>query len=520
MTMRRCLWPLLFALGLAFGGQEALAASTINSLPPITSSPGVFPLPDPGCTATATSNYWISQGNGQYADFRIDPLRAGYIFQGNTAPSCPFQNQLWWNTSTAVNALEVYVAGTWAPIAWLDTTNALWIPPIGGGPVATIPAAGTTDLCSSGATPNSIVNVSGSGTGSVASFGSSCLKGAIKYVNWVGTPPPAVVNSGSLIIPGGANVSPQHNDVWTVAYLGSGTWQVYGITAALGGTGVSSFNGRVGTVVPQTGDYNFNQISGVVPPTAVPAVSAPTYRNLKASLTTTNTSIQVLADAVVVTSALSGGSPTYIGNYNQTFNGINVGPGGMDVGAMPANGWLALYAIYNPTTQTASILGYNCATACGTIYAGANMPAGYTQSALLTTLKTNASSSLVPTYVRDKKVWTQNAVAISTNINIATASAVSLASSVPPNAVSFTGWYQLTCGTTPGAVTTSINLYADASNGVASAAAANCASVNGATFDGYIPEYPMGANQTLYWTATVAGTSPTVSVNINGYTVP
>ena len=69
--MHRILLALLLLAGLAGSAQ---AASTINSFPPITN--GTFPLPDPGCTATSTENFWITQGNSN--DYKIDALRAGY----------------------------------------------------------------------------------------------------------------------------------------------------------------------------------------------------------------------------------------------------------------------------------------------------------------------------------------------------------------------------------------------------------------------------------------------------------
>ncbi|HEN3282089.1 TPA: hypothetical protein U5D21_003992 [Yersinia enterocolitica] len=67
--------------------------------------------------------------------------------------------------------------------------------------------------------------------------------------------------------------------------------------------------------------------------------------------------------------------------------GINIsitGAGGMDSGTPPTDGFVAIYVMYNPTTKTRVMLAQNTTGSIAPlIYSGANAPAGYTASALV-----------------------------------------------------------------------------------------------------------------------------------------
>lgn len=124
-------------------------------------------------------------------------------------------------------------------------------------------------------------------------------------------------------------------------------------------------------------------------------------RNLKAYLASAGSSVTFGADEVVVETAL-GGTAYKLANYSQTLNIGTTGAGGMDTGSAPASGFLAVYAIYNPATQTQSILGVNAATSSGTIYSGGHMPSGYTASGLIAILPTNSTPAIEPGSVIDR----------------------------------------------------------------------------------------------------------------------
>lgn len=382
--MRRFLIAALFLLA-GFAG-SAQAASTINSLPPITD--GTFPLTDPGCTATSTENFWITQGNDN--DYKIDALRAGYLYQGTSAPSCPFKYQLWWNTAPTLPELDVYDGSQWSRAYSVDTTNHLFVPPIGGGQLPTIASSGTTDLCSTATA--SVLYVSGSA--SITSFGSTCPQGSSKIVIWQASPT-VVYNATTLKLPGATNITPAAGDVWFLTSISPGSWQLFFEQPASSFSGVQSFNGRTGTVTSQAGDYSFSLIGGIATNVQLPTTGTiGSVSGLAGTLVTPNTSVTIQASSINVGTTLTG--VTYsVGNNTLVFNGAITGAGGMDTGSIPANGNLCLYAIYNPTSTTTSILGVNCTTSSGIVYSGAHMPAGYTASSLLVTWPTNGTPALV-----------------------------------------------------------------------------------------------------------------------------
>lgn len=267
---------------------------------------------------------------------------------------------------------------------------------------------------------------------------------------------------------------------------------------------------------------NFNTILNCVnslAPLGTPVVGSAS--NIKATLATAGTSITVTADSVTVGTALNGTSYT-LTSYSQPFNGATTGAGGMDTGSLPTSGWVALYAIYNPTAPAISILGTNCATSCPTVYAGGAMPAGYTASALLVVLPTNATPAIQSGYVRGRYFsYATLATALSTTSSHASATSLSLTSVVPPNAVTVSMDGSLTCGTTPGANSTTINLFSQSTDTTAQdQLLINCVSANGAAILAPMQVMPIVTPQTIWYTNTVQGTSPSNNLYVSGYNIP
>jgi hypothetical protein len=150
---------------------------------------------------------------------------------------------------------------------------------------------------------------------------------------------------------------------------------------------------------------------------------------LSASLTTAGASVTLTADGIGVATVL-GGAGIMLASYSQTLNTATTGAGGMDTGAAPTSGFLSIYAIYNPTTKTASILGTSASQTM--IYGGTNMPAGFTMSALISVWPTNASHLLIAGNVIDREFYYAAVPPIVLNNGTATTStAVSLTSVVP-----------------------------------------------------------------------------------------
>ena len=206
------------------------------------------------------------------------------------------------------------------------------------------------------------------------------------------------------------------------------------------------------------------------------------------------------ADELVVETAL-GGTPYKLANYSQTLNLAATGAGGLDTGAAPASGWLYVYAIYNPTTATASILGTTAGTGA-TIYPGANLPAGYTASVLIGVLRTNASSQL-PFFTQRGTTCSIYPVGIVSGGTATTLTSVSISSAAPPNAAFILGYG----GPLPvSGINSKVYLTGDVNmTGLI------CIDSSGPAGNGWAPYGPVAISpaspQTIYWYMTNPGST-------------
>ncbi|MGE8152471.1 hypothetical protein ACQKP5_14615 [Pseudomonas vancouverensis] len=181
--------------------------------------------------------------------------------------------------------------------------------------------------------------------------------------------------------------------------------------------------------------------------------------NAKMTVSTASASATFTADEVAVKSGL-GGAAWLLSNYSKVINLATTGAGGMDTGAAPVNGWVALYAIYNPVSGASSILAVNSPnTVMPAVYGGANMPAGYTASALLTVVATNASSQFKVCTVKGRKIYIQLATAYSGRAIISN-NPIAISGIIPANAMEVSG--ELTVGSSA-LSTMSLTILPDAS---------------------------------------------------------
>lgn len=159
-------------------------------------------------------------------------------------------------------------------------------------------------------------------------------------------------------------------------------------------------------------------------------------RNLAITVAAVSATATVTADEVVVESAL-GGLRYCLPSLNKTINLGTTGAGGMDTGTAPANGFVALYAIYNPTTGTSALLGVNATSAVAPeVYGGANMPSGYTASALVSVAPISATPGQFSPFVQVARDISTNQVSVfnSTAAGSASYTSISLSAAVPLNA--------------------------------------------------------------------------------------
>jgi hypothetical protein len=126
--------------------------------------------------------------------------------------------------------------------------------------------------------------------------------------------------------------------------------------------------------------------------------------------------------------------------FNETINLSTTGAGGMDTGAPPDSGYVAIYAIYNPTTHVSALLATNAtAEIAPSVYGGAYMPVGYTSSALVSVWPTSSTGMLNMGLQIGRTIEIIRATALNTTTPYATYTALSLAAIVPPNAKSVSG---------------------------------------------------------------------------------
>ncbi|KVO64977.1 hypothetical protein WJ78_17805 [Burkholderia ubonensis] len=236
-------------------------------------------------------------------------------------------------------------------------------------------------------------------------------------------------------------------------------------------------------------------------------------RNGRMYVAAASSSATYTADEVIVETML-GGLRYGIASLNKAVNLATTGAGGMDTGGAPANGYVALYAIYNPVTKVSALLATNATSSVApSVYGGANMPAGYTASGLLSVVPTNGSGQFAPVLVRDRNVGIPIKTALTTNTVQGTLTSLSIASIVPQNAVSIAG--ELSIANTSTA-TVALTVASDATP----LCQQNTTASVGTT--GYVANFAnllLSAIQTIYWGSANTTGTPTYNIYITSYTI-
>lgn len=223
-----------------------------------------------------------------------------------------------------------------------------------------------------------------------------------------------------------------------------------------------------------------------------------TARNAKMSIPAASTTATFNADELIVQVGWSGRQYKLSG-FSKTINLSVVGAGGMDTGTAPATGYVALYAIYNPTSGATALLAVNASSVIvPEVYGGANMPAGYTASALVSVWGV-ALSQFVVGHQIGRKVNIVSYTTYNTTTPALSYSAMSLALCVPANAR--IADMQIVVGqTTPNS---SVQVYlASTAEGVGAiyvnASASSSSATTTSTNCGY-KEFDIIGSQTLYF---------------------
>lgn len=239
-----------------------------------------------------------------------------------------------------------------------------------------------------------------------------------------------------------------------------------------------------------------------------------TVRNLFASISTSASSATFTADEVIVESAL-GGAPLRLANVTQTINISTVGAGGMDTGSPPVTGYVGIYLIYNPATNTRALLATNATTVKPTsVYSGASMPSGYTASALIAIWPTTTSLLYAGAVVDRYYHYDGNIVVYNASGSVAAFTAVSVSSGVPLGARYCSAVITGSCTSTD----------AGCLNGVAGSAGGigqkqwNFVTAGASTSEGITVEnIPLITAQTLYLSCNTNSGTPGLSLAITGF---
>lgn len=243
--------------------------------------------------------------------------------------------------------------------------------------------------------------------------------------------------------------------------------------------------------------------------------------NLKASVAAAGATVTPTADAVIVCTALNGTCYS-LASYSQAFNGAGTGAGGMDTGAIPTSSWLALYAIYNPSGPTVSILGKTCAVSCPTIYNGANMPSGFTASALLTVLPTNATPAIAISFAIGRKVMFGVVQLLNSASASSACTAVSLTTAVPPNAVKVSGLMFVSFASNAAASNFNMFVYGESTCTIGFQAVGSALPITAgaATLQAPFTDLELPTAQSMWAGWANTGTTPSTKVNITSYSIP
>ncbi|EPS1221708.1 hypothetical protein ACVBR5_000939 [Burkholderia cenocepacia] len=328
--------------------------------------------------------------------------------------------------------------------------------------------------------------------------------GAFLFFNF-GSGPITIATQGADFIWSNGNVQPvtlQVGDSLLLVARGSTEWDVAGGTAAI------QFTQARGVTAAQFDNSTRLATTAFVQRATGGVVGA--VRNAFMSVGSASASATFTADEIAVETAL-GGAAFRIANFNATINLATTGAGGMDTGSAPASGFVALYAIYNPTTQTATLLARNAtAGKVSEVYSGSYMPSGYTASALVSVWPTNASGQFIIGTQVDRAVAIGGSVALSTTTVVSTLTSLSISSIVPPNARRISGYAQ------PGNA---------GAAGVVISVAATSTGMKPLSVGGYVSnnqtqgyfDIPLLVQQTMYYSTSSTSGSPNFSIVVSEY---
>lgn len=291
-------------------------------------------------------------------------------------------------------------------------------------------------------------------------------------------------------------------------------WTIFNNTSGAFSVTVKTPAGA-GVILPQNGAPTAVYGDGTNIATSIPNVPSPpvgSVRNGAMLVAAASATATWTADQIIVANTLTGTSYT-LANVSLSINLASTGAGGMDTGTAPASSFVGIYLIYNPGTGVRALLGVNAGPAkLAEVYTGANLPAGYTHSALISVWPTTAASLLdIGTQIdRTVNVTTRIVINVSGGPQLTIAPVV--ATTFPKNARALSGSLSVQ-STVTSAI--SINIYAAGAS--VGQQALNVVTSGTSQVVGAIAKLNITIPQTVYWSSTNSAGTPTYGFNATSY---
>lgn len=265
---------------------------------------------------------------------------------------------------------------------------------------------------------------------------------------------------------------------------------------------------RSGSIVTVTYDGTQFQITGIIGASGVIGYG----RNVSSSLVVQGPTIPITADEIILQDAL-GGIPYKFKSVSLNNNISTVGViNGFDTGTAPANGYAALYWMYNPTTGVLGTLSTNATSAAAPeIYSGGAAPSGFTVSALAAVLPIGSINFTYAPYVlKDRKVDIVGQNILSGSSFVGTASRTSAV--IPFNARFVSGFNQV--GSTAVSV---ISQFLGPTNVAALGVQVNATTVQAGASLAIPYRTEILTAQTIFQTSANSAGTPSFTINVNSY---
>lgn len=276
-----------------------------------------------------------------------------------------------------------------------------------------------------------------------------------------------------------------------------------------GTSGIVPGDIRSGSVVTVTYDGTQFQITGIVGASGVIGYG----RNVNSVLVNQGPTIPLTADEIILQDAL-GGVPYKFKNVSLS-NNISTGGviNGFDTGTAPANGFAAVYWMYNPTTGVLGTLSTNATSVkAPEIYAGGAAPSGFTVSALAAVLPLGTvNATYAPFVLTDRKVDFLITTILSSSSFIGVGTART-STAIPLNA-RFVGGANNVGSTATSVIQQNLGPASTAALGLQ----VNITTVQAGTTLGIPFKCAISTPQTIYQTTANSAGTPSFSISINTY---